>query len=86
MDTPQRPPDKLKLLESDTRQWTSGWVKLALFGREGWAEDNHIVCRPNHFDCQPSRSVREGFVQSEYLQIKRDKPGAIGSDHRPDHS
>lgn len=45
MDTPSRSAEKPKLLKSDTRQWTSGRVKLAVIGWEGRPNDNYIVCQ-----------------------------------------
>jgi len=45
MDIPHRPSEKPQLLKSDTRQWTSGWVKFAVIGWEGQPEDNYIVCQ-----------------------------------------
>ena len=45
MQTSQKSPEKPKLLKSDTRQWTSGRVKLAVIGWEGRPDDNYIVCQ-----------------------------------------
>lgn len=62
---------KPKLLKSDTRQWTSGRVRLSVVGIPGHPEKNYIVLEKNFFGFSPQEPQKFILRLHDWENLKR---------------
>jgi hypothetical protein len=70
MEAPAGGPKKIRLLKSDTRQWSSGRVKLSVIGLESHPEQTYIVLEKNLLGrkCPPQRF---NLRSHDWVNLKR---------------
>jgi hypothetical protein len=63
--------DPPKLLKSDTRQWTSGRVKLAVIGWEDKPEENYIVLEKLFFGKNTRPNQKFILRSHDWINLKK---------------
>lgn len=63
--------DKPKLLKTDTRQWTSGRVKMAVIGWPGKPDRNYIVLVKNFFGKSKNPDQKFNLREADWNNLKK---------------